>query len=310
MRDESNKLKYIGTIEAGAPNFVSSFGAGGLEHKVLAISKDGHSILFNHWAIHAPLGSNLKNGIYRYRYGDEPIRVIDTKPMSTASWVQWPKPLPKDILPFSYRPVTFTSDDMTWAISVDDLKPFPLALLDARPIHRCAFDGDTQQCKELLTKGVNINIETYWGFTPLDLAIIQEHVDTAIYLLKHGANPNDGIYSAIHNAVAFGQMRIVRILLEQGVDVNKQDRCGSTPLHIAIYAGRKSCGGIRSFFPWATSPRKIIDKKITTPIVLLLLEHGADQNIRDKNGKQPIDEVYKYTPEDTKELLLRYMEQG
>jgi len=50
----------------------------------------------------------------------------------------------------------------------------PLALLDANPLHRAAFDGHTDECVQLIKNGASIDAKTYWGFTALDLAIAQK----------------------------------------------------------------------------------------------------------------------------------------
>lgn len=306
VRKENGQLKYIGTVEAGSPNFIESFGAGGLEHRVLAISRDGRSIVFDHWAASTPSNAGLENGIYSYRYGEEPKKIINQKVMSTAMWVRWPKPLPANILPFSYRPSTYSPEDMTWAIRADDLTQFPLALLEAKPIHQCAFDGDIPTCKTLLKQGANINVVTYWGFTPLDLSVIRDHEDVAIFLLENGANPDAGIYPIFHQAVMLGRKRVVKVMLERGVNVNKSDKSGNTPLHLAVYAGRRLVVDIHTFFDGAETPRSIIDKNVTTELVKMLLEHGANPHIKNKSGKLPIEEAYEYTPQETIELLLQY----
>ncbi len=307
-REDNGKLKYIGTVQASAPHFVVSFGGGGSEHRVLAISEDGRSIVFNHWKLHAPSNAGLEGGIHSYTYAGEVKKVHSEKPMSTNAWVRWPRPLPENLLPFWYHPPTYTPADMTWAIRADDSQRFPLALLDAKPIQQCAFDGNTEKCAELLLQGENINTETYWGFTALALAIIRNHEDTAIYLLRHGANPDTGIYPAFHYAVMLGRMGVIKAMIDQGVDVNKQTAGGTTPLHFAVYAGRVFAGGMHTFFRGAEKPNRIVDRTFTTSLVRLLLENGADPNIKNKSGKLPIDGVDAYTPEETTELLRKHME--
>ena len=307
VREKNGKLKYIGTTEATgwSPYSISSLGAGGLLNRKLAISNNGRSIVFHHWKAYAPSESNLKEGIYRYMYGDNVYPLHEAMDISVRHRARWPKPLPKNLLPFNYE-TTYTPKDMKWTVRADDYHEFPLGLLDASPINQCAFTGSISECSTLLKKGANINAQTYWGFTPLDLAIIRNHEETAIYIIEQGADLNIGIYPAFNRAVMLGRMQVVQAMIERGIEINKQDKHGYTSLHLAVYQGSRLSGGAGLFFDNTVTPWSIRDKEITTKLVNILLEHGASPKIKNKSGKTPLDEINKYTPPETIQLLIEY----
>jgi ankyrin repeat protein len=84
--------------------------------------------------------------------------------------------------------------------------------------------------------------------------------------------------TALHHAVRFRSPTAVATLLERGANVNQVcKRSGSTPLHRAVTStGAPGTAGRQA------EARQIIE---------LLLQHGADPSIRNKNGKVPADYV-------------------
>jgi ankyrin repeat protein len=71
-----------------------------------------------------------------------------------------------------------------------------------------AFRGDNEAVRDLLAKGVNVNIKDVEGRTPLTEAAWNGHSETIKLLLEHGADPrlkkNDG-ETALSLATARGQ---------------------------------------------------------------------------------------------------------
>lgn len=127
-------------------------------------------------------------------------------------------------------------------------------------------------------KKVKLIVENLKGVKAKDLesAFFRAGMDGDLieYLLKKGVNPNvkyaTGAINKL-NAVTMGpgaykaeQLRIIKMLVNAGIEVNLQDKYqGRTPLHnAATYSAQ---------------------------IVKVLLEHGADKNIKDKRGKTPLD---------------------
>jgi ankyrin repeat protein len=98
----------------------------------------------------------------------------------------------------------------------------------------------------------------------------EENLETTKILVEHGADVNMVIGSgaSLHHAACIDYENIVEYLLNNGADVNKVNKSGLTPLHITaihIHYGTKYKS------------------------MKLLIKHGADLSIRDRDGKRPID---------------------
>lgn len=285
-REANGEEKYIGTTaNHGVP---------------YAVSNDGHSIVFVHWQLHAPTHSKLSSKIYRFRYGGE-VRPLEGPGIVGGIGGRWPKPMPGNLLPVRLS----NSRNVLFAVRADDYTLVPLPLLDGQPVHSCAFNGDAADCRSLIAGDADINAQTYWGFTPLYLAIARGHEDVALLLIESGATSNPGIYPALNLAVMLGRMTVVREMLKRGAAVNSADEFGYTPLHLAVYAGSRLVGGVGLFFPNVVTRRSIIDRNITTELVELLIRHGADPGMKNRRGRTPADEIDNFSPQGLAELLRR-----
>ncbi|KAG1375354.1 hypothetical protein G6F61_008546 [Rhizopus arrhizus] len=108
-----------------------------------------------------------------------------------------------------------------------------------------ALTGNVGLIKFALDHGAPINC-TMNGFLPLQLACVNDSNIIAVqYLIDRGANVNLQQYSkkknekalgstALHVACANGCFHIVHLLLENGAQVDLEDKFGSTPLDIAF----------------------------------------------------------------------------
>ncbi len=118
-------------------------------------------------------------------------------------------------------------------------------------------------------KGIEINIQSNQGNTPLGLAVQQNNTFLSRKLLENGADPNLvnklGI-GPIHYAASQGNIDMLNDLITAGANVNIQDsNKGLTPLHVAV----------------ENSPRY-------TKCAEILLKAGADPNVKDKDGNTPL----------------------
>merc|ERR1712001_446394 len=143
-----------------------------------------------------------------------------------------------------------------------DLLRGDTALLDA------AKKGNLTRVQKLLTPE-NINCRDSQGrnSTPLHLAAGYNNLEVADFLLENGADVNaqdKGGLIPLHNASSYGHLDIAALLIRYHTIVNATDKWGFTPLHEAAQKGR-------------------------TQLCALLLAHGADPTLKNQEGQTPLD---------------------
>ena len=147
----------------------------------------------------------------------------------------------------------------------------------------------------LLERGVDVNTPRQDHCTPLHVASHFGKLEIVRLLLDHGAevNAENSIGMKLLHQVSCGQyesledgVRVARLLLELGVDVNTRSKDHQTPLHWASYYGKFE-------------------------IVRMLLDHGAEAYVEADNGDNPLHYVScgKYESQDdgvrVAQLLLK-----
>ena len=87
--------------------------------------------------------------------------------------------------------------------------------------------------------------------------------------------------TALFRAAFYNRTDVVRYLLNNGANVNKQNRWGETALHLAS-----------------------IDNY--TDVMRILLKHGARKDIKDNDGFKPIEFARLWDHKETIDLLEQY----
>ncbi len=129
-----------------------------------------------------------------------------------------------------------------------------------------------------------INSEDEKGFTPLIIAVYNNHPAVVNFLLDNGANtamPDLSGNSALMGVCFKGYTHIAAQLIKAGVDVNQRNGNGATALTFAATFGHLE-------------------------IAEMLLQQGASINIRDSRGKSPLDHARIQENEAMIALLEKY----
>jgi ankyrin repeat protein len=140
-------------------------------------------------------------------------------------------------------------------------------------IYSAATAGDEAPVAQLLKKNpASANTTGPDGTPVLHLAVCMNHFKIVKLLLDAGVDVNshshEKLYlpgaTALHFAASWGRLELAKLLLDRGADINARDARGATPLHFA-----------------ATRPSESIAR--------LLLQRGADVKAADLEGKTPLD---------------------
>jgi uncharacterized protein len=175
-----------------------------------------------------------------------------------------------------------------------------LSLGQWTPLMYAARDNAMNAARVLLEREANVNLADPDGTTALVLAIINYHYDFAAMLLEHGADPNiadsvgmGALYAAVDmNTLPwmFGRpeiaqpskitaVRLIEMLLEHGANPNA--RLTAVQTQRAHTDGDPSLGVGSTAFMRAA-------KAGDAPVMKLLLAHGADPNLVQKNGNNAL----------------------
>ncbi len=159
-----------------------------------------------------------------------------------------------------------------------------------KPQHWAASDGKVEALKFFLDNRMDMNCTDANGCSPLSVAVQYMHTDTALYLIKQGADltlKDDNGDGALHWAAYKGSEDLVGLLTHfiPG-DVDKTDNFGQTPVHLAALAGHHYV------------------------VEYLMLENRVDMSKKDKNGLTPLDLAMKKSQVKCEWAIRRHLSNG
>jgi len=107
------------------------------------------------------------------------------------------------------------------------------------PIFACKYEKKNI-VKSIIQYGTDINIVDNKGNTPLLISCYEDNdilfrVKMAVYLVKHEANLNNANHNGkvlLHELYCYVNGNLINYYIKYGVDVNKRDNKGNTPLSI------------------------------------------------------------------------------
>lgn len=280
--DESQR-EYIGS--SSASEYISKhFGLG---KKVFAFSNDGERLIYIHLPFFAGKRSKKEGGIYLFEHGSGE-RLLYKEEEIIISWTNWPKPIPENAIPvkFKKKEMGVFKRNPTMLLNTEG-EEYPIGLHDATPIQIAAYYGQIEEVKKQINEGADIAASNYWGYTALEIAMIQGHQDLAILLLNEGDDVSlVDKTSPLHMALEFRLSKVIDVLISKGININQKDKNGYTPLHSFADKGLITghwiiWGNIQDYSNWWNHT------SIDFDMVNYLVENGADINAKDNKGKTP-----------------------
>ncbi|MGG4103452.1 ankyrin repeat domain-containing protein [Paenibacillus lautus] len=184
-----------------------------------------------------------------------------------------------------------------------------------------AEQGNTEQVRQLLQSGANINATDEQGRTAVMAATYHNHVGTVEALIQAGADINirdHQLNNVFLYAGAEGMMEILRLAIEADADVTLTNRFGGTALipasdrgHVEIVQELLTRTDIDvnhiNNLNWTALLEAVIlgdGSEQYQRIVKLLLEHGADAGLPDGNGVTPLQHARERGYQEIERILL------
>lgn len=235
-------------------------------------------------------------------------------------------------------------------LGISDTKGYEPFHVGTTALMLAANWGYDKLCYALLKQGADVNVANTEGFTALKAAIRNNFIDIVKALLNSGADINlvdkygeSALFWATYNTEILklildaqpkelnlqsehyketalinpsrnGQIEIMRLLLEAGIDPNIPDKGGMRALHWAAQYGQTE--SIRLLLSYGGDVNSTTKKKITPLIsavikgnpdaVELLLKSGAGVHAKEKTGWSALTFAEKNGKEDIITILQAY----
>ena len=177
-------------------------------------------------------------------------------------------------------------------------------------------DCSLDMVKLLVKHGINIDSQDKDGMTMLIKAASIHNLELVKYLFKSGADldcKNNFGFTALSYPITFGNEQLAEYLIIAGADLNTKNNFGYTPLMTAISINAELLSK-----ELAQEENTSIIKKVTlhsfiqkvpkthNNIIKLLLENGAEVNIKNEEGESPYSMALKGNNKEAMKLLIKY----
>ena len=188
-------------------------------------------------------------------------------------------------------------------------------------------EGGVAAVQLLLARSADVDAQDECRITPLHLACYYGRLEIARVLLNHGARANTvnklgqtPLHIVLEGNRSDGDgVGIVRLLVEHGANVNSQEDYNDTPLHLASNYGKLAIGlellshGANPSAKniWGQTPLHVLSRRPwrfenMVPFAGMLVDAGADVNVRDRNHETPLHIAYRNYRLDIAQCLLKW----
>lgn len=191
-----------------------------------------------------------------------------------------PNTMRRDGVPLIHIAIVLGSEKTVWQLVRNGADLEIKSPLGELPLHIAARYNKDIIIRMLIEKGAKIESKDAQANTPLHIATFYGNLESAALLMEMGASSNKvniDRLSAVHIAAIEGEIEMIEFLAKQGANLDKKNADGKTALHMVLSEDM--------FLP---------SYKKKTATVKALIAAGAKHNLRDNNGKIPIDYVPLY----------------
>jgi ankyrin repeat protein len=167
-----------------------------------------------------------------------------------------------------------------------------------RAVHFAAFVGDADALRVLLDRGARVDPRDRWQATPLFYAAGKGNLAAVRLLVERRANleaTDEAGYTPMLNAIEKQHLEVVRFLAERGASFRARTDMGKGPLRVAATVGATEIAryliehGEKADGDADTRDRlRPLHEALGSPMVALLLEHGARVDRTSANGGTPL----------------------
>lgn len=161
------------------------------------------------------------------------------------------------------------------------------------PLHEAAGAGNPNACLEHLDAGASLEALNEWGWTPLIVAVQNDHVDVARVLIERGARLEYEYQREDTKEARQAQARSQAELLDRiGHGPHMEEVLTGIPDECrgAIRQALQEVDMVEMMTDYHFMPKKerAIGHARGIPMLTLLLAHGADLNAIDEGGYSPL----------------------
>ncbi len=190
-----------------------------------------------------------------------------------------------------------------------------------------AENGNTDDVLALLQDGADIDATDEHGRTAVMAATYNNEVDTVKALIQKGADINirdNNSDNVLLHAGASGQLEILKLAIEAGADTKLTNRFGGTALipasergHVEVVRELLTQSDIDvnhiNDLHWTALLEAVIlgnGGEKHQKIVQLLVDHGADVSIGDRDGITPLQHAKKLGYKEIESILIKSSEKS